>query len=183
MKDDRLVNRLALKLGMRLKKTYFNSFKKSSLFKDNSISCISTFNWNALHEDFRKTNPLLCTLLEPCVDHSNRLSNRNPDKHVVISIIAAIIWKALKLLNEIQQNFDMTTKVPLESSYHTFRSMSTDLNKVIQQLHTTKVFELIPNRQHARLPKFKGSIVNDVNKSELKEWMTNQITKIICYSV
>ena len=35
------------------------------MFKDNScISSISVFNWNALHEGFRKTNPLLSMLLE-----------------------------------------------------------------------------------------------------------------------
>lgn len=41
------------------------------------------------------------------------------------------VGKALKLLNDVQQNYDKNINIPIESSYHTFRSTTTDLNKVI----------------------------------------------------
>ena len=50
------------------------------------------------------------------------------------------IGKALKLLNEILHNYDTTTGIPIESAYHTFKSTTTDLNKVIKQLQCSRVF-------------------------------------------
>ena len=52
--------------------------------------------------------------------------------------------KALKLLNEISQNYD-ATGIPIESAYHTFKSTTTDLNKIVKQLQCSRVFQPTTN--------------------------------------
>ena len=64
--------------------------------------------------------------------------------------------KALKLLNEILHNYDTATGIPIESVYHTFKSTTTDLNKVIKQLQCSKVFQPTTNWKHRQFHTFKA---------------------------
>ena len=91
--------------------------------------------------------------------------------------------KALKSLMDIQQRFDSVTGITLESSYHTFRSNIKDLNKIIEQLQSAKVFNTTANRKHQQFSKLKGSAINQMDKSALKDWMTLQLRRIIRYTV
>ena len=89
--------------------------------------------------------------------------------------------KALKLLTEIQCNYDTATGIPIESAYHTFKSTITDLNKVIEQLQSSRVFQETSNRKHRQFYTFKGSIMDTVDKNTLKEWMTLQLINTTKY--
>ena len=91
--------------------------------------------------------------------------------------------KALKLLNEILHNYDKATGIPIESGYHTFKSKTTDLNKIIKQLQSSRVFHPTANRKHRQFRNFKGSIMDTLDKTVLKEWMILQLRNTIRYAV
>ena len=81
------------KLGKKLKKELINAVSRSeSKFKDSSVSLIHSFDWEDLSGDFKKTNPMLSTLLEACID-SNRCTIRCPNKKTVLSVVAGILLR------------------------------------------------------------------------------------------
>ena len=91
--------------------------------------------------------------------------------------------KALKLLNEILHNYDKATGIPIESGYHTFKSKTTDLNKIIKQLQSSRVFHPTANWKHRQFRNFKGSMMDTLDKTVLKEWMILQLRNTIRYAV
>ena len=110
----------------------------------------------------------------------NSVSNLGPN---VIDSSLRRTGNAFKGLVDLQQQFDTVTGVTPESSYHTFQSTTKDLIKIIEKLQQEKVFCVTPNRKHNHFHSFNGSIVNHIDNSELKDWMTSQLKRIICYSV
>ena len=93
VKDHRIVKWLLIKIGKKIKKELISTASRSeSMFKDSSISSIYSFDWAALSENFKKTNPMLSTLIEACID-SNRSAIRCPNKNVVLSVVAGILLR------------------------------------------------------------------------------------------
>ena len=93
MKDDRLVQKFAAKIVIKVSKelTLFVSSANKSLFRDPSIENLCNFNWFTLMDDFRRTNPVLCDSFL-----------RKPDKEVVLSVIAGML---LKIVINVQISF------------------------------------------------------------------------------
>lgn len=89
----------------------------------------------------------------------------------------------LKLLTEIQLNYDSASKVAVGSPFHTFHITTKDLNVVIDQLKKSNVFEKTRNRKHKQFCNFKGSVMDHVKENDLKEWMTAKLRDIICYDM
>lgn len=90
---------------------------------------------------------------------------------------------ALKLLTEIQLNYDCTSEVTVESSFHTFHATTKDLNLIIDQLKKSNVFNEIRDRKHKQFRNFKGSVMDHMKQKDLKEWMTRKFRDIIRYDV
>jgi len=83
---------LLIRVGKKLKNELIQTASSStSLFKEDMTSLYS-FNWTALSADFKKTNPMLATLLEACID-SNRCAIRCPDKNVILAVVAGILLR------------------------------------------------------------------------------------------
>ena len=94
MKDKRLVQQLVAKIGIRVNKELTSSVSSSSksLFREGNNLC--KFKWSTLliMDDFRRTNHTLCTILEPSFE-CNKSFPRKPDKNVVLSVIARILFR------------------------------------------------------------------------------------------
>ena len=122
MKDDRLVKKLAAKIGIKVSKELMSSAKKS-LFRDSSIENLCEFNWFTLMNDFRRTNPVLCAILEPCFDR-NKSCLRKPDKEVVLSVIAGVLLRNCnQFANFLQSVVSMllySSQAPKQVSYDAF---------------------------------------------------------------
>lgn len=119
------------------------------------------------------------------MEHLNRMFKDAIDRLGPNTIDASLerTGKALKALIDIQHWFDLVTDVTLESSYHTFRSNGKDLKKIIEQLQGANVFDTMVNHKHQTFSKLKGSVINQMDKSALKDWMTTQLRSIIHYTV
>lgn len=94
MKDKHTVQRLIAKIGIRVNKelTLSVSSANKSLFRDGSVEHLCKFDWSTLMDDFRRTNPILCAILEPSFE-CNKSFPRKPDKKAVMSIIAGILLR------------------------------------------------------------------------------------------
>lgn len=93
------------------------------------------------------------------------------------------VGKALQTLREIQDHFDEETGTVAESGYHSYRKNTQDLNTVIEQLQGADVFKAVATRQHRQFPQITGSLIDEVNNEELKEWMILQLHNILHYCV
>ena len=91
--------------------------------------------------------------------------------------------RALKLLTEIQLNYDSASEVAVESSFHTFHTTTKDLDLVIDQLKKSNVFKETRDRKHKQFRNFKGSVMDHMKQKDLKEWMTTKLRDIIRYDV
>jgi len=94
MKHKHLVQLLVAKIGIRVHKELILSVSSSnkSLFRDTTVEHLCKFNWSTLLDDFRRTNPTLCAILEPSFKQ-NKYFPRKPDKNVVLSVIAGILFR------------------------------------------------------------------------------------------
>lgn len=109
---------------------------------------------------------LNCTLKE-CMRHLG--ANRTPQAVVRASRALLPISRVIQNLDGVQEGTD----------FHTKRSDTNDLSKLISQLVKSQVFVHKPQRAHHSFPVFKCNIMHSVNKKRLNTWMHQHFCKLI----
>ena len=89
MKDDKLLEKVVDKMGIKLHKELIASASpnNNSSFRVTDLSSLSSFQWSDLMKDFERTAPLLHKILEKCVV-SNRSNKYKPNQHTIIAVVA-----------------------------------------------------------------------------------------------
>lgn len=66
-----------------------------------------------------------------------------------------------------RNNFDLMTKIEIESGWHTSCSVKSNLNSVLEELRKAAMFDEKPKKKHSEFKSFKcntvGSIKDDCN--------------------
>lgn len=91
------------------------------------------------------------------------------------------IGRCLQKLVNAKANYDSCSDVPSETSYHSSRSLSKDLKRVVQELKSCEIYNRKSDRQHSQFPNIKGNTVSVLDKSELELWLKKQLTKLLTY--
>lgn len=89
----------------------------------------------------------------------------------------ARIGKSIGEVMKVTHQFDTVNSVAEESGKHSRRSAALDMEKVLSQLQTTKIFDHLPKRQHSSFPKFQANIGRKLTAKSFKEWMKKQVLK------
>ena len=128
VKDRHIMQWLLIRIWKKLRNKLIRTVSSSnSIFKAKSLY---SFNWTAISGDFEKTNPMLATLLEACID-SNQCAVRCPDKNVIISVVAGILLRnCSQRANLLQTMFSLVLYAchsPKKVSYHFCMDVNTSL--------------------------------------------------------
>ena len=92
------------------------------------------------------------------------------------------IGRCIGKIIPILQNFDKINGVPTQLGYHSHRSSTADLNKIIGQLtEVSKVFHREAGRNHHHFSKFKSNIMHKISHPALNQWMLQQLRKLCTY--
>jgi len=152
VKDCCIMKWLLIRIGKKLRNKLIRTVSSSnSIFKANNIKSLYSFNWTVISGDFKKTNPMLATLLEACID-SNRCAVRCPDKNVIISVMAGILLRnCSQRANLLQTMFSLVLYAchsPKKVSYHFLygREYKFILLTVVVQSSTKGMFMLISQK-------------------------------------
>ena len=92
------------------------------------------------------------------------------------------VGKAIGTMTSILDNFDAVNKVPSESGAHSKKSSEKDLNKIINQLVKSKVFDIIPGQKHKSYPNIKTNCIRTLPEQDLKDWMIKHYANILLES-
>ena len=120
----------------------------------------------------------------PCdlhMEHLNRvckgaisgLGSNISDKAVVR------VGKCLGEMEKITNHFDHENGIPSESGKHARKSEKEDCTKILEQLNKMKVFCPTPGRKHSNFPKFQANPARKLSRTDLKDWMKEQMKKLI----
>lgn len=92
------------------------------------------------------------------------------------------VGKALRSTVRILEQFDMANNVPQPSGYHTSRSATEDILKLVDQLHQqSHVYHYIPGRSHCTFSKFEDNLLKKLSKQTLLKWLQEQFRKLLLY--
>ena len=89
----------------------------------------------------------------------------------------ARIGKGIGEIMKITTQFDKVNSIPEVSGRHSRRSAELDMEKVMSQLQTAKVFDSIPRRKHSTFPKFQANASGRITWKDLEQWMKKQVHK------
>ena len=94
VKDNRLLEKVGDKLGIKLRKELIASASPDNIssFRVTDLSSLSAFQWSDLTKDFQRTAPLLHKILEKCVA-SNRSKEYKPSQHAIMATVAGILLR------------------------------------------------------------------------------------------
>ena len=91
------------------------------------------------------------------------------------------VGNCLGRLQSTLHQFDSVNGIKQESGSHTCHSTATDMNRIIQQLTQSSVFELKPERTHRNFQNFKTNIIKQVSKEKLVQWMQERMQQLLLY--
>lgn len=91
------------------------------------------------------------------------------------------VGKCLGEIIEVSTNFDERSGVHHDSGHHSTRSDQRDLDKLIQQLVTSKVFDEQAGRRHTSFMNFQKKLIQKIDKDALSDWMREKLQHILTY--
>ena len=158
MKDPKLLSKITQKIGNKLRKELISTASPSSgsCFRVNDLQSLSSFQWSILAQDLKRTAPLLCTILEKCVD-ANRCDVRKPNKDAIVAVIGGILLRnCSERVNMVQHIFSVlfySSHVPKEVcvlvKFHVAKAIFVRCIIVFRNCfcvcHTSKQFLLLKN--------------------------------------
>ena len=115
------------------------------------------------------------------MEHLNRelkCAMRHLGSNVSASSISRIGYSLRKLI-DIKENYDKQTGIPVESGFHTTRSLLKDINLAIEELRKANVFAEIPQRKHKHFKSFKHNVAASLKNSDLKSWLDDLLSRLI----
>lgn len=91
------------------------------------------------------------------------------------------IGKALRKLNQLKENYDKSSEIPLENVYHTPRSVQKDMTKVVAELNRIGTNQ-VPRREHSQFKKFDGNVASALQFEDVDNWLRGLLKRIISHS-
>ena len=79
--------------------------------------------------------------------------------------------RAASGLQYIIDNFDQTTKIPSQSTAHTYKNAVSDIKDMINVINNHKVFQNVPGRAHVSFPSLPRSVLDTLDIVKLEQWM------------
>lgn len=115
------------------------------------------------------------------MEHLNR-NLKSCIRHLGANVAEKTIQRTgycLRHLMNITSNYDKSTSIPLESAFHTSRSLSRDLKLVMDELQATDVFNETEKRKHSEFPSFKCNVAGAIKRDDLKAWLNKLLHRLI----
>ena len=92
------------------------------------------------------------------------------------------VGMSLRATRKILERFDKVNGIPPLSGYHTVRSSTEDMNKLVKQLHQdTKVFTVSKGRYHSNFPKFSNNVLKKLSMRKLHKWFHKRAKELVTY--
>ena len=92
------------------------------------------------------------------------------------------IGKSIGELTKITGQFDQVNGLPPVTEKHSKRSTAANVEKLIKQVHEeSQVFQFTSKRQHKKFPRFQSNITRSLDNKHLKEWMKEQLQKLVMH--
>ena len=117
---------------------------------------------------------------KPCdlhMEHLNRTAKEALGQHSHLNPQSVnCIGKCVGLLHGVLKQFDATTTVHHSSGRHVPASAATDLEKIVNQLVESQVFEKCSCRSHESF--LLTNLTGTINKEKFKEWLKTHIYKM-----
>lgn len=79
--------------------------------------------------------------------------------------------KAVGVLIDSLAKFDEDNKITSDSGKHAPASAKKDLMKILKQLCTSRVFEIVPGRTHKSFRTLKTNLIKTIKQDELRDWI------------
>ena len=91
------------------------------------------------------------------------------------------IGKCIGKTNSILHCFDQLNNISEQSDRHSHHSMKKDIEKILQLLKSSKVFDKQQGRYHRHFRDFKSNELCTISLPDLHHWMSEQFQKLIMY--
>lgn len=88
------------------------------------------------------------------------------------------IGKSISANMKALEKFDKENAVKVGSGRHSKRTVSLDLDKLVNQLHSASDFGHVSGRKHAHFPKIQANMTRDLSQKKLDKWMASQVKKM-----
>ena len=86
--------------------------------------------------------------------------------------------KSLRNLMDVSSHFDTICSIRPDSIYHTSHCYGKDLEMVLEELTSSRVFEYVPGRFHSSFQNIKPHISDHVDVNKLFQWIKKHQTRI-----
>ena len=85
------------------------------------------------------------------------------------------VSKSMQITESIIKNFDKITHIKCPSGVHTDASIEDDVMHLVDQFKGLKLYTKIPGRYHTAFPKIKNNILEDLDMTKLKAWISKSL--------
>ena len=79
--------------------------------------------------------------------------------------------RASTALSQVCQNFDVTTGVPVDTSAHSTRANTHDINKVVSTVLSKELLSIIPKRKHSQFKRIRLNPLHSWKVKETEKWI------------
>ena len=87
------------------------------------------------------------------------------------------VGKCIKKFDLAVNQFDKVNGIPPRTSWHTKKSRTKDVEKIMKQLQLSQTLMIVNGRMHKSFPEFQSNVISRVDKKVLNEWMEQQMGK------
>ncbi len=87
--------------------------------------------------------------------------------------------RTVGMLEALLNNFDNDNDVTNISQAHTARNIKKDLNIVVRKLQEIQAFNRTSNKIHSTFKNLTTNIIRTIDEKALKEWMINNMAKLL----
>ncbi len=85
------------------------------------------------------------------------------------------VSKNTQITESIIKNFDKITHIKCPSGVHTDASIQDDVMPLVDQFKGLELYRKIPGRHHTAFPKIKDNILEGLDMTKLKDWITKSL--------